>query len=419
MQMNDRFDIAVIGAGPAGIMAAIRAAELKSDVALIERNGSIGKKMLLTGKGRCNITNTAPLDTFIEKFGPQGDFLRTAFLSFSNEDLMDFFKSKGLELKVERQGRVFPVTNRASSIIEVLTKCLADSKVKVLYGMRVKNVKKADGGFSVGFESGTAIKADKVILSMGGASFKATGSAGDGFRVAEGLGHTVVKLKAGLVPLKTKEPWVKELQGLSLENVRITFESGKKRISSDIGDIIFTHFGVSGPLVLDLSAKVVSLFEGNQTVRLLINLKPSLKPEQLEIRLLKDFSRKGNPQLKNVMKSLLPNRLIGVFIGLAGLDPKKKPNQITQAERRSIVTLLKAFPLTVIGSLPIEEAMVTGGGISMKEINPRTMESRLVPGLYFAGEMIEGYASSGGYNLQQAFSTGYLAGENAARACVR
>ena len=407
-------DIAVIGAGPAGIMAAIRASQLKRYVALIERNDSIGKKILLTGKGRCNITNAAPLDVFIKKFGREGNFLRTAFSSFSNDDLMDFFKSNGLELKIERQARVFPSTDSASSVVKVLERLLAENRVKVLYNMRVKEIKKEGSSFNLDFENGANVKVKKVILATGGASYKATGSSGDGFRIAKKLGHTVQNLSAGLVPLKAKEAWVNELQGLSLENISISFVNGKKKIASEIGEIVFTHFGVSGPLVLDMSAKVVSLLESDREVRLLINLKPALKPEQLQKRLLNEFIRKGNLKLENVMKGLLPHRLIDIFIRIASLDPEKKANQVTQAERRSIISLLKAFPLTVIGTLPVEEAMVTGGGISTKEINPRTMESRIIPGLYFAGEMIEGCAQSGGYNLQQAFSTGYLAGEKAA-----
>jgi len=408
------YDIAVVGAGAAGIMASIRAAQLKKNVVLVERNNSIGKKILITGKSRCNVTNIAPISTFIEKFGKQGPFFRSAFSTFFNHDLMDFFKFKGLELKVERQGRVFPTTDNAYSIVEVLRKYLSDNNVTILYKMRLTDIIKKDGIFQLDFENKYSIKAKKVILATGGASYKATGSSGDGFCLAKKLGHTIVALKPGLVPLKTKELWVKELQGLTLKNIRLTFEYDGKKIVSEVGELLFTHFGVSGPLVLDLSNKIVRLLEEYQEIRLFIDLKPGLKPEQIQNRLLNEFKVKGNAELKNVMKNLLPQKLIPVFINLLGLDPEKKANQITQQERRSIMNLLKALPLTIIGSLPLEEAMITDGGISTKEINPRTMESKIIPGLYFAGEIIDGCASSGGYNLQQAFSTGYLAGEQAA-----
>jgi len=409
------YDIAVVGAGPAGTMAAIRAGQLKKNVVLIERNDSIGKKILLSGKGRGNITNIAPLETFIRKFGKQGAFLKSAFFAFFNQDLIDFFKSKGLELKMERQGRVFPVTDSARSIVEVLRRYLAENKVEILYDMRLLDIERKNGFFQLHLEGNGKIDAKKIVLATGGASFKITGSTGDGFHIARRLGHTVVPLKPALVPLRTKESWIKELQGLTLKNICITFECGKKKIVSDVGELIFTHFGVSGPLVLDLSGNVIGILEEHREIRLVIDLKPGLKPEQLERRLLNEFNVKGNTQLKNIMKSLLPHRLIPVFMRLLALEPERKANQITKEERHSIMSLLKALPLTIIGSLPIEEAMVTNGGISTKEVNSRTMESKIIPGLYFAGEIINGCAPSGGYNLQQAFSTGYLAGEKAAQ----
>ncbi|MCK4909802.1 MAG: NAD(P)/FAD-dependent oxidoreductase [Planctomycetes bacterium] len=404
------YDLAVVGAGPAGIMAAIRAGQLKKNVVLIERNNSIGKKILISGRGRCNLTNIASLDVFIEKFGRQGNFLRSAFFTFFNHDLIDFFKDRGLELKSERQGRVFPVTDKARSVVDVLTACLRENKVDVRYNSRVKGVEKKDGGFCLDFESQPPVVAKSVILATGGASFKVTGSTGDGFRVAERLGHTIIPLKPGLVPLKTKESWVKELQGLSLRNIRITFRATRKKIVSDVGELMFTHFGVSGPLVLDLSGRVMLLLGDNPEVILEIDLKPGLERAQLEKRLLREFSGQGNTQLKNILKSLLPQRLIKVFSDQLKIDPQKKGNQVTLEERRSIIDLCKGLSLTITGALPIDKAMVTGGGVSTKEIDPRTMQSRIVPGLYFAGEVIDGFAASGGYNLQQAFSTGYLAG---------
>jgi len=410
------YDIAVIGAGPAGIMAAIRAAILEKDVILIEGNNVIGKKILITGKGRCNITNTASLDSFIEKFGKEGPFLRSAFSTFFNEDLIDFFKSKGLALKSERQGRVFPATDKAASIVEVLNNCLKEDNLKVLYNRRIVSIRRSGDCFELDAANKDSISARKVILATGGASYRATGSTGEGFKIVRRLGHHIQPLVPALVPLKTKEAWVKELQGLSLKNVRITFVSDKKRIVSDIGEFIFTHFGVSGPLVLDLSGRISQLLKEGRKIDLFIDLKPGLEAERLQDRLLRGFKSKGKTYFKNFLKELLPQRLIPIIMRLSGIDPSKLANQITRGERNAIASLLKALPLNITDTLSIQSAMVTDGGVSTKEIDPRTMESRLMPGLYFAGEIIDGCASSGGYNLQQAFSTGYLAGESAANA---
>ena len=474
------YDIAVVGAGPAGIMSCIRAAGYKPEgsgaasdsqshnktVVLIERNNTIGKKILLSGKGRCNITNIIPLDEFMAKFGRQGEFLRSAFSKFFNQDLIDFFKAKGLELKIERQGRVFPLTDRAASVIAVLNKCLLESKVKVLYNKRVSAIsqpavppkaesavgviggalaaaisqramvgnriaaaigqramvrlpiaaaiKKEKGLFRLFLEGGQELSAKKVILATGGRSFSFTGSTGDGFIIAAKLGHTIVPLRPGLVPLRTEETWVRELKGLRLKNIRLTFKAKNKKIVSNTGELLFTHFGVSGPLVLDLSSSVLGLFNENKEVILEIDLKPGLSPKQLEERLLREFGIAGKKSVKNVLKELLPHKLAGVFVHLLGIDYNKRASQVTREERCSIQNMLKSLRLHIAGSLPLEEAMVTSGGVSTKEINPRTMESKIVRGLYFAGEIINGSASSGGYNLQQAFSTGYLAGEQAA-----
>lgn len=406
------YDIAVIGAGPAGMMAAIRAGQLNKKVALLEKNNSAGKKILMTGKGRCNITNSGKIDLFIEKFGKTGQFLRTAFSVFSNEDLIGFFESKGLELKTERQGRVFPANDSARSVADVLLKCLKDSNVDMVYKARVKGIKKDKEGFVIDTGSG-AITAKKVILATGGASYSQTGSSGEGFQIAKGLGHIIVPLRPGLVPLKAKEDWVKDLQGLTLKNVSVTFIAGKKRITSDVGEMLFTHFGVSGPLILDSSGDIVSLLDAYKEVVLLIDLKPGIKAEEMEEKLLKDFKEHGGKEIKNMLLGILPLRLVPVIIRSAGINAGKKVNQIGRDERRALARALKGLSLTITGALPIEEAMVTCGGVPVKEIDPRTMESRVVSGLYFAGEIIEGGASSGGYNLQQAFSTGYLAGESA------
>ncbi len=418
------YDIAVAGGGAAGSMAAIRAGQLNKDVVLIEKNASIGAKILLTGAGRCNLTNIAPIDTFIEKFGKQGNFLRSAFYKFSNQALMDFFGSCGLHLKSERQGRVFPSTDKAGSITETLQKALRASKVDILYKTALLDIKKKtdifelalNGDPSASLGTSKKILSKKVILATGGLSYPETGSSGDGLRIAKHMGHTITPLKAALVPLKTKEHWVKELQGISLENIRVTFSANAKNCVSSIGELMFTHFGVSGPLILDLSGEVVGLLSEHKEPKLLIDLKPGLDAAKLQARLLRDFKAKGGGRLLTVMEGLLPKRMASVLMRLGGLEPTRKASRVTQKERHAIIQLLKALPLTIEGPLSIKHAMVTNGGVSTKEINPRTMESKIVPGLYFAGELIDGAAPSGGYNLQQAFSTGFMAGEEAARA---
>lgn len=405
------WDLAVVGAGPAGVMAAIRAGGFRKKVILIERNSSLGKKLLITGKGRCNITNTASIDEFIGKFGGNGEFLRTAFFVFFNEDLMDFFKSKGLSLKIERQGRVFPEDDRALSVLGILEKTLLENGVDALYNSRVSEIKKENERFRLEIEGKGCVFSKKVILATGGVSYKKTGSTGDGFRIAKTMGHTFTALRPGLAPLTTEESWVKDLQGLTLKNVRVTFECGRKKIISDIGELLWTHFGVSGPLVLDLSNEITSFLRDNKRVVLSIDLKPGLDHNKLEDKILRYIKEMGGINVQNMFKDMLPARLIPVFIKILGIDGVKKVNQLTQEERKGVIEGLKRFRVTIKGALALEDAMVTLGGISTRQINPRTMESRIVKGLYFAGEIIDASASSGGYNLQQAFSTGYLAGQ--------
>ena len=414
--MKCEFDIAVVGAGPSGIMAAIRASELGSKVVIIEKNDSIGKKLLITGKGRCNITNSCDPEGFVGKFGTCGQFLRNAFYAFSSQDLIDFFGKAGVETKTERQGRVFPVTDKSSTVVEALKKSLIANGVEIAYTSPVKAIKKETGGFVISIDGKDDIRAKKVIIATGGASYKVTGSTGDGFRMAEELGHSIKPLRAELVPLVTEEEWVKDLQGLGLENIKIVFSSGKKKIESPVGELMFTHFGVSGPLVLDLSGEVTALLGEGKEVALHIDLKPGLREEQLDSKLIHKFTAKGHSMMKNIMKDVLPQRLIPVFLKIAGIPEGRMSNQVTKDERKAIMKLLKALPLKIKCSLALEEAMVTAGGVSIKDIDPRTMESKKIKGLYFAGEVMEGSAPSGGYNLQQAFSTGYLAGDKAAGA---
>ncbi|MDD5423667.1 MAG: NAD(P)/FAD-dependent oxidoreductase [Candidatus Omnitrophica bacterium] len=412
----DFHEIAVVGGGPAGIMAAIRAAQLGKDVVLLERNSSIGRKIMITGKGRCNLTNSADMDEFMSKFGKNGQFLRSAFYAFFNEDLMDFFRKNGLGVKVERQGRVFPSDDRSASVVKVLEKSLKENNVPVMLDARVMGILNDSGMFSLKLDSGAEVLAKKVILATGGASYKATGSSGDGFHLAKLLGHKFNPLRPGLVPLKTREKFAAEMMGLTLKNIKVAFESEGKKIVSEVGELLFTHFGVSGPLVLDLSAQVVALLDGKKPVYISIDLKPGLTAEQVDNRILRDIGEHGSISIKTLLKEMLPVKMVPVFAKLLKLDTAKRINQLTAAERRGIAGLMKSFVLTITEPLPLEEAMVTCGGIPVKDIDPRTMGSRIVPGLYFAGEIIDASAASGGYNLQQAFSTGYLAGESAANA---
>lgn len=407
--------IAVIGGGPAGMMAAIRAADLHQDVTLFEKNPALGRKLLLSGKGRCNLTNACDLELFLERFSGKGQFLRDAFKKFFNQDLMDFFEQRGLKLEVERQLRVFPHSDRSAGVLNVLEKALAGSKVRVVYNNAVNGII-IKGGSVTGVlcADGESFPADRAILATGGVSYRFTGSAGEGLAIAERLGHSVTSLRPGLVPLRTAQRYPADLEGLALKNIRLRFESGREEILSDIGELLFTDTGVSGPLVLSLSGKVADWLDEKRQVSLEIDLKPALTGEQLDERLLREFKLSAKKSLKNALKSLLPLRMVNIFLGMAKIAPGRKASQVTQQERRRLVSLLKGLRLDISGTEPIEEAMVTRGGVSLKEIDPRTMGSRLVKGLYFAGEMIDVDADTGGFNLQAAFSTGYLAGESAA-----
>ncbi|MCX5694122.1 MAG: NAD(P)/FAD-dependent oxidoreductase [Candidatus Omnitrophica bacterium] len=407
--------IIVVGAGPSGIMAAIRACSLGQVVLLLEKKSSLGNKLLLSGKGRCNLTNTEDLPNFLKRFSKNGDFLRDAFKKFFNQELISFFEDRGLKLKVERQLRVFPQSDRSASILKVLEDELVKLGVQVICRSKVVDVLVTGGqAKGVRLENGQNILGDCVILASGGASYSFTGSDASGINIAKKLGHMVVPLRAGLVALDVKQSYVKKLEGLTLRNIKLKFSDGKREIVSEIGELVFTATGISGPLVITLSGKVIDLKTSDQTVFVDIDLKPALSIQQLDARLLREFKLNSKKSIKNMLKELLPLRLIMVFADAAGIDPLKKCSQVTQKEREKITSLLKGFHLEISGSRPIEEGMVTRGGISLKQIDPRTMESRLVKGLYFCGEMIDVDADTGGFNLQAAFSTGYLAGESAA-----
>ncbi len=407
--------IVVVGAGPAGIMAAIRASQIVSDVILLEKNPVLGKKLLLSGKGRCNLTNACDLDSFLERFSRNGQFLRDAFRKFFNQDLMRFFEKRGLKLKVERQLRVFPVSDRAGSVLNILQNELQKNRVNIFIDAAVKDVlvknKKVEG---VLLADGEKISAERVVLATGGVSYSFTGSTGFGIEAAGKLGHQIIPFKAGLAPLKIKQRRPKLLEGLTLKNIRLKITDSKKNIVSPIGELVFTGSGISGPLVFSLSAQIGDLLQKSKNVFVEIDLKPALSNEQLDIRLLREFKSAPKKAIKNTLKTLLPQSLISVFLDVLKIDQDKIVSYITQDERKKIVYLLKNFRLDIARLGSIEEGMITRGGVSLKDINPRTMESRIVKGLYFAGEMIDVDADTGGFNLQAAFSTGYLAGESAA-----
>ncbi len=409
--------IIIVGAGPAGMMAAIRASQLAKEVILFEKNSHPGNKLLLSGKGRCNITNNCGLEDFLERFSENGQFLRDAFKKFFNRELVEFFRERGLVLKVERQERVFPQTDRSSSIVEVLKNELAKNRVKLVYNACVKGLLVKNGrALGVLLSSGESVLADKVILATGGVTYSFTGSTGDGLFWAEKTGHKVIPVRPGLVALETRKENFKGPQGLTLKNIRLKFSSPEKEIVSPIGEMVFTDFGISGPLVLTLSGKIADWLLKKLKTRVEIDFKPALSAEQLDSRLLREFNALSRKNLDNVLKQILPLSLIKVFLNRLKISPDKKANQVTQEERKAIVRMLKAFSLEIKDTRPLEEAMITRGGVSLKDIDPRTMGSRKIRGLYFCGEMIDVDADTGGFNLQAAFSTGYLAGESAASA---
>lgn len=404
--------VIVIGAGPAGIMAAGKASERGNKVIILEKNDRIGKKILISGKGRCNITNDTDIEGLIENIPGNGHFLYSAFYTFSNTDLMSFFNGRGLETKVERGGRVFPVSDRAKDVVDTLSRYLDDSRVKVMLKSPVQEIKVNDGRVSgIVLKNGDVMDCDAVVLATGGMSYPGTGSTGDGYGMVKKLGHTVTELKPSLVPLIAGEDWVKDLQGLSLKNISISMvnKAGKK-VYTDFGEMLFTHYGVSGPVILSGSRHILDY--NFKDIKLIIDLKPALEEDKLYDRIHRDFEKFSRKQFKNSLDELLPQKLIPVIINLSGISPEKFVNQITREERKILVKIFKNLELNIIGSRPVTEAIVTSGGVATDEINPSTMESKLVKGLYFAGEIIDVDGYTGGFNLTIAFSTGNLAGMN-------
>ncbi len=412
------YNVIVIGGGASGVFAAACAAEKGAKVLLIERNNQLCKKLLITGKGRCNLTNRGNIKDFITSYGNNGKFLYRAFREFFNDDLIDFFRRYGVQTKIEQGGRIFPVTDDSFSIVIALKKYLDENKVTIKLNSRVKEIvvsnigtdKKIEG---VRLNNKSIIKTDKIILATGGLSYPQTGSTGDGYSMAKRLGHSVTLLYPSLVPLETKETFVRNLQGLPLKNVTVTAFSNNKKIGTEFGEMLFTHFGVSGPIILKLSRIICERLVKNEQVVISINLKPALDKIKLRNRLIREFSNLKLKSIKNVMNNLLPKNLVPIFIKLSGIADNKKSNQITKKEREEIIDLLADFRLEITKSRPISEAIITKGGISLTEINPYTMESRLIKGLYFCGEIIDIDGITGGFNLQAAFSTAYLAGSNA------
>jgi len=408
--------VIVVGGGASGMMAAGRAAECGAQVLLLEKTKRLGNKLRITGKGRCNLTNVADQSDFITHFGPNGVFLRNAFARFFNQDLIDFFAAQGVPTVVERGQRVFPVSNDAHQVADALADYLRQSGARARFKVRVKELE-AEGGRIAGVqtEEGEFLTAQAVIVATGGASYPGTGSTGDGYRLAKALGHTIVPIRPALVPLVVKEGHAEALQGLSLKNVEVSLLLDGQPVTRQFGEMLLTHFGVSGPIILTLSAQAVDRL-GQGKLELSINLKPALSDQQLDRRLQRDFDRFGKRAFRNILKELLPRKMITLFVRLTGIPPGKPGHQITAAERKRLFSLLRDFRLTIVGHRPIAEAIVTAGGVSTREVDPRTMESRLVRGLYFCGEVLDINADTGGYNLQAAFSTGYVAGQSAARA---
>lgn len=413
-------EILVIGGGAAGMMAAVAASKRGHHVVLLEKNEKLGKKVFITGKGRCNVTNAADIETLLANVCTNEKFLYSAFYGYDNQAVMDFLEQEGCPLKVERGDRVFPMSDHSSDVIAAFQRCLKKQGVDIRLNSEVKKLlwdeepeKSAKG---VTLKNGQILMADAVIVCTGGLSYPSTGSTGDGLRWAEETGHKLVECRPSLVPLETAEDWCRDLMGLSLKNVSLRMVSGKKELYHEQGEMLFTHFGVSGPLVLTASCYLRAAQQGkkaqkDEPVKLYLDLKPALSEEQLDKRLLRDFEEQKNKQFKNALGGLFPSKLIPIMVMLSDIDGEKKVNAVTKEERRGFVTLMKNLPLTVTGTRTYAEAIITQGGVAVKDIDPSTMESKRMKNLYFAGEVLDLDAHTGGFNLQIAWSTGHLAGE--------
>ena len=420
--------VVVIGGGPAGMMAAITSAKQGNDVILLEKMKSCGRKLLITGKGRCNITSSLPMDKFIENIPENGKFLYSVFKNFTNQDIITLLKENNVNVKEERGNRIFPLSDRSLDVLQAFENEMKKNNVKIYTETEVKEIKTKDNAVNkviyLNKRSGIVeeILTEKVILATGGKSYPLTGSTGDGYNIAKELGHTITKISGSLVPLISKNEDLQlcqAMQGLSLRNIsmKIVDEEKNKKIYEDFGELLFTHFGVSGPTILSSSAHIlryknVEELLQREKIKLQIDLKPALNEEKLNLRLLRDFEKYKNKQIINSLNELLPKKMIEPVIKKAKIKNEKRINEITKQERENLIRVIKCFEITISGFRPIEEAIITRGGINVKEINPKTMESKLIKGLYFAGEIIDVDAYTGGFNLQIAYSTGYTAGLN-------
>jgi len=411
-----RKKVVVVGGGPAGMMAAIRASQLIKNVILVEKNNILGKKLLLSGNGRCNLTNSKPLELFLKGYDRNGEFLRDAFKLFFNDDLIKFFESRQLKLITESNGKIFPETNSASSVCNVLEKELINNNVKIIYNRQLNDIivenKKIKG---IIFNDGSQLPVDCLIVATGGITYSSTGSDGKGIKLVEKLGHKIVSIHPGLVPLITDKRYPVALEGLSLKQVRVIFEFDQKKIKSDVGDLLFTGNGISGPIILSISGKIVELLNEGIKISAFIDLIPALSEKEVEVKFMKEIINNSKKSVSNVLKKSYPDRLVDLALEVLEIDSLKNVSQLKVSDRKKIVQFLKGINLRIIGFESLEKAMITVGGISLKQINPRKMSSTLIDGLFFAGEMIDINGDTGGFNLQEAFSTGYLAGENAAK----
>ncbi|MDO5589726.1 MAG: NAD(P)/FAD-dependent oxidoreductase [Lachnospiraceae bacterium] len=407
-------NILIIGGGAAGMLAAVMAAREGAKVTLFEKNEKLGKKLFITGKGRCNLTNACDVEDLFTAVKTNAKFMYSSFYSFTNQDVIDFFENLGMRTKVERGDRVFPLSNHSSDVIRTLEEEMRRLGVEVHLNTAVRKIEAHEGRFAcIVLANGKKVKGDGCIVATGGISYPSTGSTGDGYRFAKELGMKVTECMPSLVPMETEEPWVPTLQGLSLRNVNATIRDGKKKLYDDFGEMLFTHYGVSGPLMLSASS-VVGKKLSDHPLTLEIDLKPALSAEQLDQRVLRDFEENQNRQFKNAIHKLFPAKLLPVMIELSGIDPEKKVNVISKEERAHFVSLIKKLPVTLTGLRGYKEAIITKGGVSVKEIDPGTMESKKIPGVYFVGEVLDLDAVTGGFNLQIAWSTACAA----ARACA-
>jgi len=404
------FDVIVIGAGAAGLLAAGRAAECGGNVLVLEKMRRAGRKLLITGKGRCNITNNAPVSEFIKHIQPNGKFLRNAFSQFFSKEIIDLLQQHGTEVTLERGGRYFPTSNKSADVLNALLKWVSELNVEIHCGEKVEKIVVEDNQVRGVFSNGKFIQADRVILATGGKSYPATGSTGDGYELAKQVGHSLVPDRPALVPLETRGDVAQKLQGLNLKNAKAVVWVNGKKAGEDFGEMVFTHFGLSGPVILTLSRIVVDELQKKNKVEITIDLKPALDEQKLDNRLIRDLNEHGKKKLGNIFRHWLPMAMIPVFIELLEIDTEKECHQVSAVERKKIRYLLKNLRFEITGHRSYKEAIITAGGIPTKEIYPKSMESKFIKGLYFAGEVIDLDAKTGGYNLQIAWSTGWVAG---------